>query len=105
MIITLDQLNEHGACEDAMIEFYATVGRQTADIKWTPAAQGWVMADPLWRRWLGWGWCNSIMPMWSIAKANLRRADLSWADLRRANLSEAISNDSTKFPTGYKRTA
>jgi hypothetical protein len=88
MIITLAKLKERDACLDAICEFEQAVGKQTANIEWNEAAQGWVLASP-WRTWLGWAWRNHILPMWSMSGADLSRADLSRADLSRADLSRA----------------
>jgi uncharacterized protein YjbI with pentapeptide repeats len=94
MIITLAQLENKGACKEALRAFKRAVGERTGDIDWTSAAQGWVLGDPLWRRWLGWGWYEEIVPQWSMENADFKGADLSGADLlgadlREANLSEA----------------
>ncbi len=101
MIITLEQLKSKDACDEALKAFKAAVGAETADIEWNEAAQGWILADPLWRVWLGWGWYNKIIPMWSMRGATLSGATLSWADLTGANLTGANSNKYTTWPKGY----
>lgn len=88
MIITIQQLEERNACKEARIAFRDAVGEKTADIEWNPAAQGWLLADPIWRRWFGWAYRNGLLPLWSLSGADLSEANLRWADLRRATWNE-----------------
>ncbi len=51
MIITLEQLKNKGVCDEVLQAFETAVGTKTADIEWNEAAQGWLLADPFWRKW------------------------------------------------------
>lgn len=89
MIITLQQLENEGVCSPVLDAFEEAVGEQTADFEWTAAAQGWALADPFWRQQLGYAWLEGFLPMWSMARVNLRGVDLRRADLRCVCLSGA----------------
>lgn len=81
MIITLQQLKEAGACPLALQAFEKAVGQQTADMEWNQAAQGLMLADPLWRRWFGEAFYLGIIPMFSMKNIHLRGINLCGADL------------------------
>jgi hypothetical protein len=62
MIVTLHKLRELGACDEALDAFCAACGETTAHIEWNAAAQGLMLGDPIWRRWLGWAYEHGIIP-------------------------------------------
>lgn len=107
MKLSLATLEQKGACSVAIRAFKALglPNDETPNIEWTAAAQGWVLASPVWRRWVGWGYSNGIIPLWSmseadlseadLSEANLSEADLRGADLRGADLSGAMKNEYT----------
>ncbi len=89
MIITYQQIQDAAPCGDWLEWFRENIGQQTADIEWTPAAQGLLLADPKLRRVFGWLVWKEIIPMWSMHQADLTQADLQGATLYGADLTQA----------------
>ena len=83
--ITVDDLKSHNACQQGIDDFVAFAKGDRLEIDWTPEMQIEIIKSPL-RKWFGWAVHSGLIPLWSMADANLSGADLSGADLRYANL-------------------
>ena len=86
MIITYEQLKALDPCEGWLEWFEQNVGQQTADFEWNGPTQGLLLADCRLRTALGWLVAHRVIPMFSMAKADLYRANLRWVDLVQVDL-------------------
>ena len=85
LTITIDRLIDLKVCDPAKQLFAAEFGERLEIPEYTPQHQEYLVRSE-WRKFLGWGWRNNVLPQWSM-----RGADLSWADLRGADLRWAWS--------------
>jgi uncharacterized protein YjbI with pentapeptide repeats len=101
MILTVEDLERAGACREGALAFRDVFG-ESVDADWTREKQLETLRGPL-RRFLGWAWASSILPAWSMFRADLSGADLSGADLYRSNLSVAnLSGANLSWARMYK---
>mgnify|MGYP003564052486 CR=1 FL=1 len=110
VILTRDAVVGAGACADGMMAWdeYLDGGDAHATGGWTRDVQILALHTPL-RRYLGWAWDRGVLPMWSMAGAdltgaNLSEADLIEADLSGANLTEADLSGAD-LPDGWRDVA
>jgi uncharacterized protein YjbI with pentapeptide repeats len=88
MKITKTYLKKIEACEEG-IKCFSEMFPKGFNLKdWTYEKQIEVIKSPL-REFIGWGFRNKIIPMYSMNDANLYNADLSYADLYNADLRYA----------------
>ena len=98
ILLSLKLLNELGACNQGLIDFVAHFGSQPIELDWTRETQIELIKTPL-CRWFGWVISDKqILPAWSMRNADLRNANLQYAnlqdvDLRNANLQYANLQD------------
>ena len=90
LLLTADMLREAGACESGLAAFEAAFPGGYYG-PWTRDTLLETLRSPL-RAYLGWGFENHLIPMWSLRFADLRNADLSGADLSGADLRGADLN-------------
>lgn len=90
MKITIQQLEELGACDPGKDMFLVHARDGVLDLgEWTREKQiNLLVSSPL-KKYFGWAVENALLPLWSMAYADLRDADLRDADLRGANLRGA----------------
>ena len=88
LTITIDRLIDLKVCDPAKQLFAAEFGERLEIPEYTPQHQEYLVRSE-WRKFLGWGWRNNVLPQWSMRGADLSWADLRGADLRGADLREA----------------
>ena len=86
--ITINQLREMDACQEGIENFLTAYPKGIWESDWSFDDQIAFIKSPL-RKWFGWAVLNKLIPLWSMTRADLSGADLSWADLTRADLSGA----------------
>ncbi len=90
LTITRGQLKRLDACREGMRLFNVFVGGRNKNVLriiWSPLAQVWFAKNH--RDFAGWLYDCGVTPRFSLSSANLRSADLSWANLSAANLRSA----------------
>jgi hypothetical protein len=87
LTVTVARLEGLGACAEALALFREHYGDQ-ATAEWTAEKQLEVLRGPL-GRYVGWAVENKLLPLWSMADANLAGANLARAYLADANLARA----------------
>ncbi|MFQ5483041.1 MAG: pentapeptide repeat-containing protein, partial [Nitrospinaceae bacterium] len=86
--ITAERLRKMDACEAGIELFEERYPKGLALGDWTREEQLAVIQSPLRAHWM-WAVKARILPLWSMARADLSGADLSDANLDEANLSGA----------------
>ena len=87
MRITIKDLQRMRACESGVAAFREVCG-DVIEGEWTAEAQAFALSTPL-RRYLGWAVHDGLIPLWSMNRWDLTRADLRYANLGGADLTDA----------------
>ena len=83
--ITIEQLVQAGACDEAIAEFRSLYGESGTE-NWTRERQIELLKGPL-GKFLAWAWQNNLVPLWNLYRANLSGTNLYRANLSGTNLS------------------
>jgi uncharacterized protein YjbI with pentapeptide repeats len=89
MIITKKMLIEKGADCEGVQEFERFFPHGLDLSLWTRDFQIRIIKKTRLRKHITWAYCNDIIPLWSMNRADLSSANLSSADLYSANLYRA----------------
>ena len=100
MKITVQDLENKRACQLGIRLFQKIYGDEH-EFDWTLGKQIEIIKSPL-GKYFGWAVYNGLLPMWSMAGANLAGADLANANLTRADLANVFRPENDMQRWGYE---